>query len=183
VSRIVTYLRWQALLLVVAFLVGCGGSEKEQAEQTTGVQTTTTSEGQAPSKQAYIAQGDAICADVQSDAAKLQRQAQQLQAQSDELPEAEFLRRAASFWGEQIQVMERFRGDLARLGAPSGDEERIQQFLKSIDDGITIAREMKATLEDGREVPASKVEEYGQTVVRGNTLAQAYGFEVCGSNP
>jgi len=39
---------------------------------------------------------------------------------------------------------------------------------------------MKATLEESREVSASKVEEYGQTVVRGNTLAQAYGFEVCG---
>jgi hypothetical protein len=178
VSRIVTYLQWQALVLVVASVVGCSGSE-EQAEPATETQATTTG-GQAPSKQAYIAQGDAICADLGPDIAELQRRGQELQAQSDELSTAEFLERAASFWDDQIQVMEGFRGDFARLGAPPGDEERVEQFLKSIDDGIAIARELKATLEDGREVAASTVEEYGQTVVRGNTLAQAYGFEVCG---
>jgi hypothetical protein len=179
VSRIVTFLQWQALVLVVASVVGCSGSE-EQAEPATETQATTTRGGQTPSKQAYIAQGDAICSDLGSDLAELQRRGQKLQAQSDELSTAEFLERAASFWGDQIQVMEGFRGDFARLGAPPGDEERVEQFLKSIDNGIAIAREMKATLEDGREVAASTVEDYGQTVVRGNTLAQAYGFEVCG---
>jgi hypothetical protein len=180
VNRVVTYVRWQVLVLVVASLVGCSGSE-EQAKQATDNQATTTGEGQAPSKPEFIAKGDAICADLQSEQAELQRRAQQLEAESDELSTGEFLRRAASFWDDQIQVMEGFRGDLARLGAPPGDEERVEQFLTSIDDGIAIAREMQTRLEDGQEVLAAQVEEYGQTVRRGNTLAQAYGFEVCGS--
>jgi hypothetical protein len=180
VGRIVSSLPGLVLIPVVAFLAGCGGSE-EQAQPTPDTRATSTGEERTSSKQAYIAEGDAICADLQPDVAELQRQAQELQAQSDELPKAEFLTRAAGFWGDQIQVMESFRSDFEQLGAPPGDEDRVRQFLGSIDDGIAIAREMKATLEDGREVPASKVEEYGQTVTRGNALAQAYGFEVCGS--
>jgi hypothetical protein len=180
VNRVVTYVRWQVLVLVLASLVGCSGSE-EQAEQATHTRATTTGEGATPSKQEFIAQGDAICAGLRPEQAELQRRAQQLQAQSDELSKGEFLARAASFWGDQIQVMEGFRGDLARLGAPPGDEERVEQFLTSIDDGIAIAREMQTRLEDGQDVLATQVEEYRQTVSRGNTLAQGYGFEVCGS--
>jgi hypothetical protein len=100
--------------------------------------------------------------------------------QSHELPKAEFLKRAASVWGEQVRVMKRFRRDWARLGAPAGDEQRVEQFLRSIADGIAIAREMKATLASGHEIPVSTEEEYLQTVDRGNTLAQGYGFQVCG---
>jgi hypothetical protein len=180
VSGIIICLRWQLLLLLVVPLLGCGGTEREQAEQSTYLRATTTSAAQTPSKQEYIAQGDAICADVRSEATNLLRQAQELQAQGDELPKAEFLKRAASFWSEQIRVMKSFRGEFARLGAPAGDEQRVEQFLQSIDGGIAIAREMKATLASGQEVPASTVEEYGQTVDRGNTLAQGYGFQVCG---
>ena len=179
-SRIIICLRWPLLLLLVAPLLGCSGSEKEQTEQSTDLRVTTTSTAQTPSKQEYIAQGEAICAGVRSEAANLLRQAQELQAQGDELPKAEFLKRAASFWGEQIRVMKSFRGEFARLGAPAGDEQRVEQFLQSIDAGIAIAREMKATLASGHEVPASTVEEYGQTIDRGNTLAQGYGFLVCG---
>ncbi len=175
--------RLTALAVLVAMVpAGCGngGDEAETtqaaASSTTAAQTTVD----AATKDEYIAQGDAICADVQSDAAGLQRQAQELQAQSDELPKAEFLERAASFWGEQIRVTESFRDQLAQLDPPPGDEERVGQLLASIDDGLAIAREIEATLDGGDDIAASTVEEYGKAVARGNTLAQAYGFEVCG---
>ena len=167
--------RGTTAVLVALFLAGCAGGG-EEAETTAAPAGTT----EAQTRDEYIAQADAICTDVQADAAELRRQAQELQAQSRELPEAEFLERAASFWGEQIRVIESFRGRLAELEPPPGDEEQVGQFVESIDDGMAIAREIQATLEGGSDVAASTVEEYGQTVARGNALAQDYGFEVCG---
>ena len=169
-------------VLVAVILAGCGngdgGNETTQAAAPSTTEAEPTVE--TATKDEYIAQGDAICAEVQEDAAELRRQAQELQAQSQELPEAEFLERAASFWGEQIRVTESFRDQLAQLEPPPGDEEQVGQFLESIEDGLAIAREIEATLEGGDDIAASTVEEYGRAVVRGNTLAQAYGFEVCG---
>jgi len=169
-------------VLVAVVIAGCGngGGETETTDAAAGTTTEAQTTVGTATKDEYIAQVDAICADVQAEAAELQRQAQELQAQSDTLPKAEFLERAASFWGEQIRVTESFRDQLAQLEPPPGDEEQVGQFLESIDDGLAIAREIEATLESGDDIAASTVDEYGQAVVRGNTLAQAYGFEVCG---
>jgi hypothetical protein len=178
--------RFLTLVLVAAFIGGCAGSDGEQAAQTqdgqatTDNRATTTGEDAAPSKEEFIAEGDAICAQIQTEAAELRRRAEELQAQSDELPETEFLDRAASFWDDQIQVLESFRSDLAELGIPPGDDEQVEELLESIDDGTEVAHEIEATLEDGQEVSESKVQEYSETVARGNALAQSYGFEVCG---
>ena len=176
--------RWSAFLVAAAVLfVGCAGSESDEAEPTTGTQPgVTTSEAQAPSKQEYIAQGDAICADTQTGAARLAQQAEDLQAQSDELPKEEFLAKAAEFWQGQIRLTEGFLERFQGLGSPSGDEAQVEQFLTSIEDGIATAREIQETLAGGEEVPEALVEEYGQTVVRGNELARAYGFQVCGQS-
>lgn len=169
-------------VLVAVALAGCGngGGENETTEAATPSTTEAETTVDMPTKAEYIAQVDAICADVQAEAAELQRQAQELRAQSDELPKAEFLERAASFWGEQIRVTESFREEVAQLDPPPGDEDRVGEFVETIDDGLAIAREIEATLEGGDDIAASTVEEYGRAVVRGNTLAQAYGFEVCG---
>jgi hypothetical protein len=171
-----------ALLVVVAFLLaGCSGSDGEDAEQATGTRAeATTGERDAPSKREFIAQGDAICADVQVDAAELARRAQELQAQSDELPRQEFLARAADFWDDQIRLAEGFLERLEGLGAPPGDEPLVDEFLQRIEDGIDTAHEIQNTLSGGDDVPQVLVAEYGQTVTRGNTLARDYGFQVCG---
>jgi hypothetical protein len=176
--------RWSAFLVVAALLfVGCGGSESDEAEPTTGTQPgATTGEAQPPSKQEYIAQGDVICAHIQTGAARLAQQAEDLQAQNDELPKEEFLANAAQFWQGQIRLTEGFLERFERLGSPSGDEAQVEQFLTSIEDGIAKAREIQETLAGGEEVPEALVEEYGQTVVRGNELARAYGFQVCGQS-
>jgi hypothetical protein len=177
--------RWAALLVAAVLLVaGCGGSGSEEGKQPTSTRAeATTGEGQAsPSKQEYISQGDAICAEVQADLAVLRERAEELQAQSDELPKAEFLARAAEFWQDQIGVTEGFLERFEELGSPSGDEAQVEQFLRSIEDGIATAGDIQETLAGGDEVPEALVEEYGQTVVRGNELARAYGFQVCGQS-
>ena len=71
------------------------GRENETTEAAAPSTTEAETTVDTPTKAEYIAQVDAICADVQAEAAELQRQAQELQAQSDELPKAEFLERAA----------------------------------------------------------------------------------------
>lgn len=159
--------RLGALLVAAALLLaGCGGSERDEAE--------------APSKQQYIAQGDAICADIQADAARLRQRAAELQAQSGELPKTEFLAQAAAFWQDQIRVAEDFLQRFEDLGSPSGDEAEVEEFRRNMEDGIATAREIRETLAGGEEVSEALVQEYGQIVARGNESARDYGFQVCG---
>src|SRR6266508_1553588 len=165
-----------AFVLLVSAVVGYAGGESSKVRAESERTVTET----RPTEAAYIAKGDALCADVQVDAAKLLRDAEALQAKEERLTKPEFLRRAAAFWSKQIAFIERFHRRFKALGAPPGDEARVREFLRSIDDGLRTAREIQTTLGRGKEVPRSLVEEYGRAVVRGNTLAQAYGFQVCG---
>jgi hypothetical protein len=152
-------------LAAVALVTGCGGDSGEA------------------SKAEYLARGDAVCADAQVEAADLARRAQGIQAESGTLSRDELLERASEVWGDQIEFTEEFRGRLADLDAPSEDQPRVDEFLASIDDGLDTAREIKATLDDGQEVPRELVQTYAGIVERGNTLARAYGFQVCGRSP
>jgi len=175
----------ERLSVAAAFLfVGCGGSDSHEAGRLTSTraEATTGTEQASPSKQEYIAQGDAICAEIQADLAGLAQRAEELQAQSDELPEADFLARAAQLWEDQIGLTEAFLRRFEELVSPPGDEAQVEQFLESIEDGVATAREIQETLAGGREVPQALVEEYGQTGARGNELARAYGFQVCGQS-
>jgi hypothetical protein len=169
------------LLPVFAFLVagtGCGGGSSNDSPGSQD--TTATIVDQQPTKAEYIARGDALCADLQVAGGKLLRDAQRLQAQSKDLGKREFLARAAAFWSDQVAFIERFHRRFKALGAPPGDEARVREFIRSLEDGLEIAEEIQRTLADGREVPPATVEDYGRVVERGNTLARAYGFTVCG---
>jgi hypothetical protein len=75
----------------------------------------------------------------------------------------------------------RFRDELDELEAPAGDEAQVEQFIIALDDGLEVAREIQASLADGEEPSRERVESYGDVVNRGNTLARAYGFTVCGA--
>jgi hypothetical protein len=169
-----------ATLVAALFLAACGGSDESEPGERSAPQSTGTGASDAPSKEEFLSQGDAICAEVQSEAAELAQRAQELESQSGTLPKSEVLAGAAAVWDDQIRVISAFRDDFEALGAPAGDDERVEQFIESLDDSLGVAREIRATLRDGEEVPQALVDEYGQLVVRGNTLAQSYGFRVCG---
>lgn len=168
-----------ATLVAALSLTACGGSDESEPDETSPPQTETGA-SDAPTKEEFISQGDAVCADVQSEAAELAQRAQELESQSGTLPKSEVLARAAAVWDDQIRTISEFRDDFEALGAPAGDEERVEQFIESLDDSLQAARQIRATLREGEEVPQALVDEYGQLVVRGNTLAQSYGFRVCG---
>jgi hypothetical protein len=151
----------------VALLVGCG---------------TNAEADPAASKQEFLAEGDSICADGQFEAADLARRAQEIQAQSGTLSESELLDRASEVWGNQIALIETYRDRFDELDPPEGDEARIEELIASFDDGIAIARDIKAALDDDEEPSPELVQTYAGIVARGNTLARAYGFLVCGAS-
>jgi hypothetical protein len=138
-------IRALCLALLAVALGGCGSEGDSEA-----------------TREDYLAEGDALCAEAQA--------------------EAELLRQAADLWDEQIEFAERFRDRFADLESPPGDEARVRVFLESIDDGIGVGREIQDVLADGKEPSSELVQSYGRIAARGNTLAQAYGFQVCGGS-
>jgi hypothetical protein len=151
----------------VAFLIGCGTSAEADP---------------AASKQEFLAEGDSICADGQVEAAELARRAQEIQAQRGSLSNTELFDQAADVWDDQIALIERYRDRFEALDPPEGDEARIEEFIASFDDGINVAGEVKAALDNGEEPRPELLQTYAGIVARGNTLARAYGFQVCGAS-
>lgn len=170
---------WGILSVVVLVLAGCGGSD-DGGNTDAATDTAPATNAAGGEKASYIAAGDEICADAQIEAAALLEEAQALQQQSETLPPDEFLSRAADFWQRQIDFAEAFRGQFAELEPPAEDAERHEEFLASVDEGISTATEIQQTLEDGNEVPGSLSDEYRASVEEGNRLASEYGFQVCG---
>ena len=164
------------MILLGLTLTSCGssGSEPDVAggTTTTGVDVTAHQE--------FLAEGDAVCAEAQVEAAELARRAQELQARRGTISDSELLESAADVWNDQIELAERFRDRLIDLDAPPEDEVQVDVFLETLDEGIEIARVIKASLDDGKDPPQALVQSYGSVAVRGNTLAQAFGFQVCG---
>jgi hypothetical protein len=154
-------------LLFVA-LAGCGGGDDAAS---TGVAE------KQPTKQEYLARGDAICADAQADLARMQPK---IEAASTAGSEEEQARLIGQVWREQLRILASFGGRIKALGAPPGDEARVREFVRSLDDAKALGDKVLARLEDGEDPPQDLLEDYARTAYRGNELARAYGFKVCG---
>jgi hypothetical protein len=157
-------------------LAACGSSDSEES----ATDTTTVAAGDAAAREEYLAEGDALCAEGQTEAAELARRAQEIQARSGTAPDEELFEQAADIWNDQVRLVERFRDRLGDLEPPPGDEARVEEFLVALDDGLEIARAIQSSLADGEQPSAEQLQSYAETVQRGNTLARAYGFKVCG---
>jgi hypothetical protein len=156
------------LLVAVLLLVGCGGDDGSSGEG--GIAD------KQPTRKEYLARGDAICADAQAELARLQPKIDQARAASGE----EQTRLLEEIWREQIRILDSFSSELKALGAPPGEEERVGEFVRSLDEGERLGREITSHVEDGEEPPRSLIDDYAQAAYRGNALARAYGFKVCG---
>jgi hypothetical protein len=157
-------------------LAGCGTSDGDP----TVTDTTIVPQGATAERAEFLAEGDAICAEGQAEAAELARRAQEIQTRSGTVPDDEVFGEAAEVWNDQIALIERFRDRLDDLEPPPGDEARVEEFIVALDDGLEIAREIKSSLDDREEPSSERLQSYATTVARGNTLARAYGFMVCG---
>jgi hypothetical protein len=158
-------IRALCLALLAVTLGGCGSEGDSEA-----------------TREDYLAEGDALCAEAQAEAAEFAQRGQEIEGRRDTITDAELLRQAADLWDEQIEFAERFRDRFADLESPPGDEARVRVFLESIDDGIGVGREIQDVLADGKEPSSELVQSYGRIAARGNTLARAYGFQVCGGS-
>ena len=158
------------LLVAVLFLVGCGGGDDGSSGEN-GIAD------KQPTKKEYLARGDAVCGDAQAELARLQPRIQRARSakSSDER-----LRLGAAIWRDQLAITERFAADIRALGAPPGDRERVEEFIRALDEGANLGREVLQHLEDGEEPPQALIEDYARTAYRGNALARGYGFTVCG---
>jgi hypothetical protein len=171
-----------SLVLALGVVSACGASDDEQELTPTTTTTTAAPPGDADptEREEFIAEGDAICADGQLEAAELGRRAREIEAQRDTLSEAELVERAAEIWDDQIAVIERYRDRFEDLDPPAGDEARVDEFIATFDDGAAKGREIKASLDEGKAPSPELLQAYFGIVARGNELARAFGFRVCG---
>ena len=149
-KRIIAMLLAALALVVVA---GCGSDDDEGGEETL-------------TKVEFIKQGDQICEKAEE---RSETEAEEFaeengfeleKASEEQIEEAivEVLVPALNQQAEEIQA----------LGAPEGDEERVEEIVTALEDGAT----------EVADDPSLAFE--GQPLKDASKLAKDYGFEVCG---
>jgi hypothetical protein len=151
-----------ALAAVVALaLAGCGG----------GGDDTTVTTGSL-SKAAFVKKADAICTKgterlQKGFGAYLRKNKKSILALRHP-SKADY---EGLIGGVLIPNLEREIEEIRALGAPSGDEERVEAIFTALEEGIEVAEN------DPKAVKHSSEAIFGV----GSRLAKEYGLEVCGS--
>jgi len=150
-----------AVVLAVA-VAGCGGG---------GSSSSTISTGTL-SKEAFIKKADAICAkgseELQKGFANYLRKNKKSIIALRHPSKADY---EGLIEGVLIPNLEKEIEEIRALGAPSGDEERIEGFLTALEEGIEVAEDNPDAVKHSSEAI------FGV----GSRLAKEYGLEVCGS--
>ncbi|HEX6782933.1 MAG TPA: hypothetical protein VF125_13035 [Solirubrobacterales bacterium] len=144
-----------ALVVLAAVIAGCGGGED-----------TTDSSTAALSKAQFIKQGDAICKKAnEENEAEAEKFAKE---NGFELETARKIQLEELVEGVLIPSLEQQAEEIGALGAPEGDEERVEAIVVALEDAAgeiedepSLAFESKALEEPSK-------------------LAASYGFQVCG---
>jgi len=136
-----------SLLAAAFFATGCGGGEDSSDEP-------------APTKSAYITEGDAICTARQTEFEAIVKDLHN----DVEAPESQ-----AAITDEVVPLYRYQIEQLRALTPPEGDEEATTEIYDSVDQAL-----------DTIEVDPSALDDAG-TFEEANTLAVDYGFEACGN--
>jgi hypothetical protein len=148
-----------AVVAATLFVAGCGGSDSSTSTSTL-------------SKEAFIKKADAIC---KKGSQELQRGfAVYLRKNNKSILALRHPSKAdyeGLIGGVLVPNLEREIKAIRALGAPSGDEDRIEEILTAFEEGIEIAET------DPKAVNHSSEAIFGI----GSRLAKEYGLEVCGS--
>jgi hypothetical protein len=160
-----------AVLVLAIVAGGCGGSEDSNEPS----RAANTSAKPLP-KKTFLARGDAICADMQSQLIPITQRVERAR----EMSGARQLEELAEIWRDQRELTQRFRDRFAALSPPKGETARMSEFLDTLDDGLTASDDIVAALEEGRQPARDVMQRYASAVYRGNVLASGYGFTVCG---
>jgi hypothetical protein len=143
-----------ALIALAAIVAGCGGGDD------------TTDETVTLTKAEFIKQGDAICKKGNDQSEK---EAEEFAEDNDfslEKASKEQLEEAVS--EVLVPNLERQTEELDALGAPEGDEDKIEAIVVSLEDAT-------GEIEDDPGVVFS-----GGVLKKPSKLAESYGFKVCG---
>jgi hypothetical protein len=143
-----------ALVALAAVVAGCGGGDD------------TTDETATLTKAEFIKQGDAICKKGNDQSEK---EAEEFAEDNDfslEKASKDQLEEAVS--EVLVPNLERQAEELAALGAPEGDEEKVEEIVVSLEDAT-------GEIEDDPGVVFE-----GGVLDKPGKLAKDYGFKVCG---
>ncbi len=153
-----------AALLTALIVAGCGSSD-DSTSSSDGGSTPTITTNSDLTKAEFIKQGDAVCekTDKAQEAALKVYLQKHPKATSSEDGEGKMVL-VAGLPPIQVEAEE-----LAELGAPSGDEEKVQAIVEGIEEAA----------EKGKENPISLVKGTKNPFIAVDKLAAEYGFKVC----
>jgi hypothetical protein len=165
-----------ALLALVAVVAGCGGggsSTDSTGGGTTGGSTESTggsteSSGGAPTKAAFIKEGDEICTDDENELNKEIEAFAKEEGIDLEKGELSSDQETELFQELVLPNIGKQAEELGALTPPEGDEETIEELTD------TLASEVEEA-EDAGGKPGS------DTLAGATKMAKAYGFKACGS--
>ena len=148
-----------AVLAVAIVAAGCGSSDSSSSDSS---ETTA-----ALSKAEFIKQGDAICT----------KGNKAIETEANEFAEENNVNTEKPTKAQKEEVIVavvapgvRKQGEeIAELGAPSGDEQAVEEIVDAVEGGAEELEENPTPLIAGKN-PLSK----------GSKLADSYGFKVCG---
>jgi hypothetical protein len=159
-----------ALIGTIALLLGaCGGSDD-------GSTVTVTDTAPPSGRAAYIAEADALCARVATEAGDLAESAEELRSIQESDPR--FHPAAAAHFERVLEIATGARDEFAALEPPEPDRDRIDELNEVNDEAVEVLRTMVAAFRGG-ETPRDESEEYASLLAQADRLAKAYGFEVC----
>ena len=164
-----------AMLALGLVAAGCGGGGDStgggSSADTTGGETTdgsTESSGTAPTKAAFIKEGDAICT---KDEAELNKEIEAFAKENNiDLEKAELSpdQETELFQELVLPNIAKQGEELAALTPPEGDEETVEELTDTLNSEVEEAEE-----EGGQP--------NNDTLAEATKLAKAYGFKSCGS--
>ncbi len=165
-------------------IAGCGGENGGGGEQGGGSEsaaTTSATRSQAPTRAEYVAKADAFCADVLSSrqGIAVSRSFERLRRTPRDDPALS--RKFAAHFRKVLMLSRSFRDDFKAIKPPPADRERIAELHRANDESIARLEDVVDVFQRGGNRRRA-LEEYFSAIAKADTLAEAYGFEVCARN-
>lgn len=160
-----------AAIAVVLAIAGCGGGGDSGSSESTASGAETTSSGKPVqsgdlSKDEFVKQADAICEEGKKQSLeKMSAYMQQHGASGEPTPELVVEAVKAVFIPEVQSQIDEIRA----LGAPQGDEAKIEAFLDA----------MEAGAKEAGEATVSSSTQFGHSFKHSADLAREYGLDGC----